>query len=62
MWCTLWVIEHVQQKQLSCQALPALQEVPDAQRSAEAVRFCKEINMDMFEKVLCNRFFFAWRL
>ena len=38
----------------SCQVLTALQEIPDAQQFAEAVRSCEKVNMDMFEKVLYN--------
>ena len=46
----------------SCQVLTAIQEIPDAQQFAEAVRTCKEVNMDMFEKVLYNHGTAVWRL
>ena len=46
----------------SCQVLTALQEIPDAQQFAEAVRSCEKVNMDMFEKVLCNQVTAVWRL
>ena len=46
----------------SCQVLTAIQEIPDAQQFAEAVRSCKKVNMDMFEKVLYNHVTAVWRL